>query len=256
MIAVDIGNTFTRIAAFAGEAIIGRQYFPTRDLDVTELMPAFDELSRLADAPDVWVASVSPGSNAVVDSAAERIGLRRHFIRGGDNILPHTLSTPATTGVDRLLSAMSAGRRHFPTQRHPDGYIVIQCGSAATVDYVDGTGTFRGGYILPGPGMWLGGLSRAAQLPDLSEEMPEWGKMAVGDNTHDAMTHGMHVALPVAVASAALLMNSPEGGPVGTPPVVLTGGWGEAVEPFIRSNHVFDKDLLLHGIRFHSESAH
>lgn len=258
MFAVDIGNTFTRVVAFSGDAVRARRSFHTRDLDLKELMDAFDEMTVLTGSGRVWVASVNPRVNALVDSAAERCGLDRHFIRpGSDFIMPHRLATPETTGVDRLLSAMAAGRRQVSGAERGRGYVVVQCGTAATVDLVDAEGVFRGGYILPGPTMWLTGVAVAAQLPDLSSELPNFKEIWVGDNTRDAILHGMQVALPVAVATAALLVNTEEGGVTssgGTLPVVVTGGWGEAVLPYLRARHHYDKDLLLHGIRLFAES--
>ena len=256
MLAVDIGNTFTRIVAFAGETIRTRKSLPTRELELGALQNAFAECAAEAEALSVWIASVNPGVNALVDSAAGRVGLERHFIKpGSDHIIAHALKTPATTGVDRLLSAMAAGVLHFPGAAASGGYVVIQCGSAATVDLVDGAGVFRGGYILPGPTMWLSGLSGGAQLPNLSNELPDWNEVFVGDNTHDALVNGMHLALPVAVASAALLINTPDGLPVGKEPLpaVVTGGWGAAALPYMRPRTVYEKDLLLHGIRLFAE---
>ncbi len=258
MLAVDIGNTFTRIAAFSGGAIRARRSFHTRDLDLSQLLQALDELKAAADDPSAWIASVSPGVNAVVDSAAGRCGLERRFIHPRtDFILPHALATPETTGVDRLLAALAAGRRAFPGAARRQGYVTVQCGTAATVDLVDDAGIFRGGYILPGPTMWLMGVSVAAQLPDLSSELPDWKEIAVGDNTRDAILHGMQVALPVAVATAALLITTKERGIVSDAgaglPVAVTGGWGEAVLPYLRARHDYDRDLLLHGIRIFAE---
>lgn len=250
MLAVDIGNTFTRIVAFSGETIRKRKSFHTRDLDLNEIAAAFTEAATVSGADEAWIASVAPPVNALVDAAAERAGLRRRFIRPAvDFILPHALSTPQTTGVDRLLSAYAAGVRHFPRAGGGKGYVVVQCGSAATVDLVDGDGIFRGGYILPGPTFWLLGLSVGVQLPDLSSELPDWTAVTAGDNTRDAILHGMQVALPVAVASAAMLINTDSGAGGEGLPVAVTGGWGEAAMPYMRSQNVFDPDLLLHGVR-------
>ncbi len=249
MLAVDVGNTSTRIAAFAGGAVRGRRSFPTRDLAVAELLPAFFELGALADTPAAWIASVVPGANAVLDSAAEKAGLARRFLRPGrDDIMPHRLKTPQTTGVDRLLSAMAAGRLHFPGDRGAGGYIVIQCGSAATVDLVDGAGFFLGGYILPGPALWLAGLAGAAQLPDLSAGPPDWEAAEPGDNTRDAIAHGLAAGLPAAVAAAARRAGSGL-------PIAVTGGWGAAAARALTNECTLDPDLLLHGIRLFAEGS-
>lgn len=255
MLAVDIGNTFTRLAAFSGENIRERRSFLTRDLQLAELVTAFSELVSVADFDCAWVASVAPDANAVVDSAADRAGLGRRFIRPAiDHIIPHRLLTPETTGVDRLLSALAAGIRHFSHVDLPHGYVVVQCGSAATIDFVDNQGLFRGGYIIPGPQQWLHGISRAAQLPDFSNELLDWDAVAVGDNTRDAILHGMAMALPLAVAGAAMLIHTEsDDGSEGAPPAVVTGGWGEKAVVFMRGKREYDQDLLLHGIRLFAE---
>ncbi len=255
MIAVDIGNTFTRIVAFAEGGMRTRGTLHTRDLELDLLAGAFAEAAETSGARRVYVASVVPAANAMVDAAAERAGLSRKFIKPGtDFILPHALKTPQTTGVDRLLSALAAGKRLFAdgVSDHRRGYVTVQCGTAATVDFVDGGGVFRGGYILPGPALWMAGLAAAAQLPDFSGEVPDWSNVAIGDNTRDAMANGMHAALPMAVASAATLI-APGGRDGGSLPVVVTGGWGEAVLPYLRARAVFDKDLMLHGVRMFAE---
>ncbi len=258
MLAVDIGNSNLTLAAFAGERVAVRVTHSTRDIDMNTLMRSLQEAVDQADSPDLWVASVYPQANAFVDSAAERIGLRRHFIRPGSPIIPNTLSTPETTGVDRLLAALAAGVIHYPNQAGGRGYVVVQCGSAATVDLVDREGTFRGGYILPGPALWLQGLGKAALLPDLSDaavrEEPEWKEISVGDNTRDAILNGMHLVLPMAVATATLLINTPEGTAGEGLPVAVTGGWGETAALYMRSHNVYDADLVLQGIRLYAEA--
>lgn len=259
MLAIDVGNTFTRIVAFSGETIAARRSFHTRDLEPGEAAAAFRELAG-RDAEGVWVASVAPYANQPLAEAADRAGLAIRFIGSAeDDIIPHTLRTPQTTGVDRLLSAMAAGARHFPGQRGSKGYVTVQCGSAVTVDLVDGDGVFRGGYILPGPAMWLSGMATAALLPDLSSDPPDWGAVSVGDNTRDAMLHGMSVALPIAVATAAMMihvnLSTPVGKGRGGLPVAVTGGWGEAVARVMDVPHVYDRDLLLHAVRIFAEKS-
>lgn len=257
MLAVDIGNTFTRIVAFDGDAIRFRRSFATSDLDVRQVEAAYREAADHTPEASIWIASVAPQANATVASAAERALLGRTFIKpASDFIMPHNLSTPATTGVDRLLAAFAAGRLYFSGEGGGRGYVVAQCGSAATIDYVDADGLFQGGYIIPGPKLWLAGLAEAAMLPDLTSELPDWKRVLPGDNTRDALLNGMHFCLPTAVATAAMMVYDADGGrEAGEPrlPVALTGGWGEAVTPYCAAPFVYDRDLVLQGIRLFAE---
>ncbi len=258
MLAVDIGNSNISLAAFSEARVALRANYAIRELDMTTLMQSLQAAVDQADSPDLWVASVFPQANAFVDSAAERIGLRRHFIRPGADIMPNRLATPETTGVDRLLAALAAGVLYYPNNAGGRGYVVVQCGSAATVDLVDKEGIFRGGYILPGPVLWLQGMGKAALLPDLSDsaarEEPEWKEISVGDNTRDAILNGMHLVLPMAVATATLMINTADGMAGEGLPVAVTGGWGETAALYMRSHNVFDADLVLQGIRLYAEA--
>jgi type III pantothenate kinase len=56
------------------------------------------------------------------------------------------LEQPERVGIDRLLNAVAANRRRPAST----GAVVIDAGSAVTVDYVDARGAFRGGAIYPG----------------------------------------------------------------------------------------------------------
>src|SRR5690606_33992349 len=69
----------------------------------------------------------------------------------GDGRLPvpieDALEDRSTVGQDRLLAALGAW------WRTKQACIVIDAGTAVTVDFVDGTGVFQGGAIAPGVGM-------------------------------------------------------------------------------------------------------
>lgn len=72
--------------------------------------------------------------------------------------LPLDYETPRTLGADRWVGALAAHRRFGRA-------IVVDCGSATTVNLVDADGTFRGGAISPGLSALVAGL--AATTPAL-----------------------------------------------------------------------------------------
>jgi pantothenate kinase, type III len=244
MLAVDIGNTTTRMAAFDGASVSAYFSWPTRQLESDAVLRA---LSSVETPGTLWIASVAPYAEPALVDASERLGRKHRFIRSGkDDIIANRLATLSATGVDRLLSAMAAGILH-EDEIAGGGYSVIQCGSAATVDFVDGDGVFEGGFILPGPAMWLSGLAGAALLPDLSGAAPDWTGVGPGDNTRDAILHGMARALPYAVAETALRAGVPGR------PIFVTGGWGGVVAQTLGGGVRHIPDLLLHGIRLFAE---
>jgi type III pantothenate kinase len=72
--------------------------------------------------------------------------------------LPLDYLTPQTLGADRWLGALAAHRRFGRA-------VVVDCGSATTVNLVEADGTFRGGAIAPGLRAFVAGL--AATTPGL-----------------------------------------------------------------------------------------
>lgn len=251
MLVMDMGNTNTQLALFSGDRIKERVALPTSSLTPDLVADALANLTGALDTREkfLWVASVAPGKNATVAAGAERTGCAYRFLAAvRDEIIPALLDTPETTGVDRLLAARAAGDLLFPDV--DSGFIVVQCGSAATVDWVDADRRFRGGYIIPGPGLWLSGLARAAQLPDLAPPIADWIDNGPGLSTSTAMLNGLAVGLPAAVGAAvARLRRLPDFASRDSAiPVALTGGWAAGVLPLLGEGCRHEPDLVLYGI--------
>lgn len=106
------------------------------------------------------VAAVVATVLADVEAALRDAGLRAE-VAGRDHPCPLRLaySTPATLGVDRWLGALAAHRRCGRA-------IVVDCGTATTVNLVEADGTFRGGAIAPGLAAIVAGMAvRTPALP-------------------------------------------------------------------------------------------
>ena len=255
MLALDVGNTHLRFALFRGDKIVARNRILTSELTDGGMAGILSRITPADGLREALIASVVPAAEPALEKALLGAGFAARFIRPSrDGIMPHALASPGTTGVDRLLSALAAGVRHFAGLAGRGGYAVVQCGSAATVDIVDRDGVFRGGHILPGPEMWLSGLSLAARIPDFAGEAPDWDNRALGNNTRDSVLRGLAAGLPEAVAASLRLLMA-ENGVVkegGRLPAALTGGWSRAAARLI-PDCVMDDDLLLHGIRIFAE---
>jgi len=93
------------------------------------------------------------------------------------------LDPESLVGVDRLLNAAAA----YDTAKQ--ACVVVDAGTAVTIDFVDGEGTFHGGAILPGVRMMLQALDeKTAQLPEVGFKPPA---EAIGHNTAEAMLTGV-----------------------------------------------------------------
>jgi type III pantothenate kinase len=154
-------------------------------------------------------------------------------------------------GVDRLLSSLAAFRR----QTVPSPVVVINVGTAMTVDFVKADGVHVGGVILPGPQLMSQSLhNHTAKLPAIKIE-PKLPSTFLGRNTEQAI----QVGIANAVLSVAYQLVWDWVNHVGRPPwVYATGGDVGYFEGFEFSANVagftIDPFLTLEGIRLAAEA--
>lgn len=106
------------------------------------------------------LASVVPEAADSITSRLAALGCRT-LVAGRDVPCPLPLryDTPATLGVDRWLGALAAHRRAGRA-------VVVDCGTATTVNLVESDGSFCGGSIAPGLAAFVAGMVAATpRLP-------------------------------------------------------------------------------------------
>lgn len=169
LVLVSAGNTRTRYAlAHPGDAL-ARELQPSMVADNADAAAHAGIIDRLlgeAQGAEVLVASVNDrAAEAAVARLVERLGPggQGRVSRFGRELIvpiPHTLTPPITVGQDRLLCALGA------FTRSEQACVVVDAGTAITVDFVDGQGVFHGGAIAPGLRMMLRALHEGtAALP-------------------------------------------------------------------------------------------
>jgi type III pantothenate kinase len=124
------------------------------------------------------------------------------------------LDPETITGTDRLLNAAAA------YDRLHQACIVVDAGTALTVDFVDGEGTFHGGAIAPGAAMQLKALhEQTATLPELHFSAPD--DDAFGRSTGQAMLNGVFHGMRGAVQRFVERYSERYGA---FPQIIATGG--------------------------------
>ena len=120
-----------------------------------EALPAF-VCAGAAPTPRAVAVSVVPRALAAVRAALAALGVDL-AVAGEDLSCPLQLDydTVATLGADRWLAAFAAHRRCGAA-------VVVDCGTATTVDVVTAAGVYLGGAIAPGPAAMAAGLRDAA----------------------------------------------------------------------------------------------
>jgi type III pantothenate kinase len=169
-------------------------------------------------AHDVLLASVNPpAADALADHLESAHGLDVHRF-GKDLPIPIALALDdaSTVGQDRLLCALAA------YSKAKQACIVIDAGTAITIDFVDGQGIFQGGVIAPGLRMMLASLHHhTASLPALDLMKPDDARGAFGKDTKHAMLLGVrNAAIGLARYTAERYAEAYEA----YPQIIATGG--------------------------------
>ena len=158
MIAIDAGNSRIKWGVHDGSCWVGRGALSTGD--VVHLA----DLSRQWPADEPIVACNVAG-NAIEDkialALADRASLLRWLHPTGEACgVRNGYDDPAQLGADRWAALIGA------REAVAGDCLVVCAGTATTVDYLDASGVFHGGLILPGFDLMLASLARnTAQLP-------------------------------------------------------------------------------------------
>jgi type III pantothenate kinase len=124
--------------------------------------------------------------------------------------------------------------------------IVVNAGTAVTVDALDAQGVFRGGVILPGLALMASALaSGTAGLPRADGQFELFP-----DNTADAIATGAVLAVSGAIDRMHDALSA-----MGPPPrIVLSGGAASAIAPHLTAPMVSVPYLVLEGLRVVAEA--
>lgn len=246
MLAIAVGNSRTRVGVLKGNECAKAQSFATTQPDEIASFAAalFDEFEFESTEPVILMSTVS---HSAADAIEESIKSKFHwsvFRFGRDIQIPirHTLSVSgeATIGQDRLLCAIGA----FSVVKQ--ACVVVDLGTAITIDFVDGEGVFHGGAILPGISMMFDALhDHTASLPKVKARKLDPKSHDPGKQTDDAMVLGVCAAAQGAIRFLAERYAQFY---EGYPQIIATGGDiglledDDLIEAFV-------PDLQLHGIR-------
>ena len=177
-----------------------------------------------------------------------RIGTNVKVVTHADIPMAIDVESPENTGVDRLLAGFSAQRYANERESTSQPVIVIQAGTAVTVDFVDESGVFRGGSIMPGLGLSLQLLAAGTDLlPWLGNHAVDVRPTLPGKNTEQAISAGVNAAL-VGGASHLVERYRSESAFKSSIQVIVSGGDGSLLLPHVEKPAEFVEHLVLRGL--------
>jgi type III pantothenate kinase len=167
------------------------------------------------------------------------------------------LEHPERVGIDRLLNAVAAIDR----VKRPVSSLIVDAGSAVTVDWIDERGNFRGGVIFPGCRLMAKALHEYTALLPLIDT--SWTNPPLpGNSTEGAIKAGIFWAVAGGIKAVLRQMAARSrwaNGPrrmqcnAEDPVVFLTGGDAELLAPAMDSWVIVWPEMTLEGIRIAAE---
>lgn len=239
---VDIGNTQVKYvfqqtddeSMFSDAVYLDYQPFlqalASKDFaDVSELIVANVHANNVLVEIEAW-ASAQNIAFLQVQSQAKAFGVSSSYLQ------------PESLGVDRWL-AIIAAHQLYPQQN----VLIIDAGTATTVDLLAANGQHLGGWIMPGVQTMFTSLLSNTQK--IVAEPIHIANVSFGINSSQCLNHGVWAmtigAIKEAIVQAnkLLIVNK----------VLLTGGNSEQLADLINDDYELAPSLIFHGLScFHA----
>lgn len=145
---------------------------------------------------------------------------------------------PERLGVDRWL-AMIGAKQLYPNEN----LLIIDAGTATTVDLLAGSGQHYGGWIMPGIETLFDSLVMRTKRIDAIASTAS--NLAFGVNSSACVNHGSWAMTIGAVKEAITQANNI----MKLDKILLTGGNGQEIVKLITDNCQLESELIFHGLR-------
>ena len=246
ILALDIGNTNIVIGYLESEDNIVFVERLSTDLTKTSLEYAISfknvlemyhvDISKMEGV--ILSSVVPPITQRICQAVKTATGHEAMVVGPGvNNGLHIKMDNPAQLGSDRVVCAV-AGIRDYPAP-----LIIIDLGTATTVEVVDAEKSYIGGMILPGINASLEALvSHTSQLSKIGLDSP---RRLIGKNTTECMKSGIIYGNASCLDGLIDRIQEELGQPA---TVVATGGLASVIVPHCRHSIIIDDALLLKGL--------
>lgn len=241
LIAINVGNTRTHLGRFSDGELQEAVHFECDDFTpiLQKIVGWWKEIAEKPQA-SIVLASVNESESRRLTSAVKD-QLSVNVYRAGDDLpvpIGRQLDPETITGIDRLLNAAAA------YDLFKQACVVVDVGTAITIDFIDGEGTFQGGAIAPGARLQLQSLhDHTSALPEIEFAAPN-GE-AFGRSTSQAMLQGVFHGIRGMVWKLIERYAEDYGA---FPTIIATGGDADLI---FKNDELIDQivpDLTLQGI--------
>ncbi len=240
ILAIDIGNSSTKLGVFDDENLVKRLTIPTiRSKTAVEIYDSLqDEIKGQFSA--VVISSVVPELNASFGELGEKyfnqtpIFVNYTFDFG----FKINYDPPENAGADRLVAAFAA------CEKYGAPVIVCDFGTATTIDAVNSKNEYLGGIITPGINTLSEALFiRTSKLPRVEIRKPA---TVIGNSTVGSIQSGIfygYIGLTEGILRRMIIELGEK------PKIVATGGFAKLIAESCDLIEIVDENLVLEGLR-------
>ena len=248
ILVIDVGNTNVVLGLYEGDELIHHWRISTnRTGTADEYGMGIMNLMQFAGVhpkriEGVIYSSVVPQINHALEGCCEKYLHHTPLvvgpgIRTGLNI---RYENPKLVGADRIVNAVAAMRLYGRA------VIVIDFGTATTFEYIDESGSYLGGAIVPGIGISMEALYQAAaKLPRIEFEMVK-PKSVVGRDPVGSIQSGLVYGFAGQVDGIVTKIHEEFSADA---KVVATGGLADFIAKESRTIDIVDPLLTLKGLK-------
>lgn len=260
LLVLDIGNTNITVGVWSGDKLdtlaaqwrFSSQRERTGDELGALLRTCFDlEGLQFSQINGVAICSVVPPLTPIARHTSTRFFGCEPFVvdTHTDFGLANDYNPPEAVGADRLVNALAA------REKHGAACLIVDFGTATTVDAVSYDGHYLGGAIAPGLGIASDALFRAAaKLPRVELKAPS---VALARDTTGSMQSGLvfgYAGLVKELVERCSLdmqahLGETETGDKRVLEVIATGGLAETIAALVPAIKHIEPNLTLEGLK-------
>ncbi len=248
LLVIDVGNTNTVVGVYDGDTLKHDWRIRTiRDTTADEFNVLANALfsdkgMNRGDIDKIVISSVVPSAVPILNAFCEKyLGRSPQWINPDcvKKLMPILYNNPNEVGADRIVNAVAAYRKY------PTSLIVIDFGTATTLDVISGKGEYIGGAIVPGVMISAEALfQRASRLPRV--EIFKAPDRVIGRDTIDSIKSGIiygnAAMVDGMVARMAREMDT-------RPKILATGGLAPLIAELSESIEKVEPALTLDGLK-------
>ncbi len=249
LLAIDIGNSNLVAGIFNQQHLIYQWRMESNTShDIEEYQAQFAAIltshkTHCTQITSAIISSVVPSLEKTLSQMCQKIfSITPTAVRSNlDTGMKLNYQSLATLGPDRITNGVAALARYGGGGRP---IIVVDAGTAITLDVITSDGAFIGGAILPGLNASMKALtSETASLPSVPIEVPV---QVIGRNTVECIQSGVCLGTVCMVDGLLARMDEELGGGC---TMVATGGNSPLIVKNSRMLTIHDPDLTLMGLQ-------